>query len=210
MINSDIRHDGKIDISGVIQDGSQRSFFPTGLAFYNYARTLYDSSFTFEELVEEYFSCAFGEDWRKFYDYLKRLGEAFDHEYLCGDKYKGSDHSEWYAPEQVERLKTAYGIIEEGRALIKEHYDSDYRVRTVSVRLLEFHARYAELFADALCLKAVGDDDGAMALCEKMRDECGKREIEFERWYDHGMFFEFVMGLFKSRTVMKLEQIDAI
>ena len=83
-------------------------------------------------------------------------------------------------------------------------------MRTVSVRLLEFHARYAELFADALCLKAVGDDEGAMKLCDKMCEECGKREIEFERWYDHGMFFEFIYGIFKSRPVMKLDEIDLV
>ncbi|MBE6644579.1 MAG: DUF4838 domain-containing protein [Ruminococcaceae bacterium] len=210
IINKDIKFYERNNIHGVIEDGSQRSFFPTGLAFYTYARTLYDCTLSFEEIAEDYFSCAFGEDWRKFYDYLDRLGKAFGHDYLSGDKNKGTDHSEWYDPSQVESIKKAYGIIEEGRELIKEHYNSDHRVRTVSVRLLEFHARYAELFANALCLKAVGDDEGAIALGEKMRDECGRREIEFERWYDHGMYFEFIKGILNSRTVMKLEDIDRL
>jgi len=210
IINEDIKFYKRNNIHGVIEDGSQRSFFPTGLAFYTYARTLCDVSLSFEEIAEEYFSCAFGEDWREFYDYLERLGKAFDHEYLSGDKYRGTGRSEWYAPEHVASIKTAYSIIEEGRRLISEHYNSDYRVRTVAVRLLEFHAKYAEMFADALVYKAAGDDENAVRYLEEMKAECGRYEIAFERWYDHGMFFEFISGLLKSKTVMKLSEIDMV
>ena len=79
----------------------------------------------------------------------------------------------------------------EGRELINEHYNSDYRVRTVSVRLLEFHALYSELFADALIEKALGHDEAAMALKEKMKAEVGKYEAYFERYYDHGLDSQF-------------------
>ena len=201
IINEDIKFYKRNNIHGVIEDGSQRSFFPTGLAFYTYARTLYDTSLNFEEIAEEYFSCAFGEDWRKFYNYLERLGGAFDHEYLAGDKYASSGNSKWYAPKQIEQIKSAYSIIDEGKTLISEHYNSDFRVRTVSVRMLEFHARYAEMFANALEYKAAGDDEMALESLKIMRKECGKYELAFERWYDHGLYFQFVGDLLKSKTV---------
>ena len=126
IINEDIKFYKRNNIHGVIEDGSQRSFFPTGLAFYTYARTLYDSTLSFDEIAEEYFTAAFGEDWRKFYDYLERLGKAFDHEYLSGDKYRYSGRSEWYAPEQLNSIKSVYPILEEGKNLIREHYNSDF------------------------------------------------------------------------------------
>jgi len=210
IINEDIKFYKRNNIHGVIEDGSQRSFFPTGLAFYTYARTLYDTSLSFDEIAEEYFVSAFGEDWRKFYDYLDRLGKAFDHEYLAGDKYRGTGRSEWYAPEQLESIKSSYPIIEEGRKLISEHYNSDFRVRTVAVRLLEFHTLYAKMFADALVYKAQGDDENALRILEEMKAECGKYELAFERWYDHGMFLEHINTIMKSKTVMKLSQIDMI
>ena len=210
IINEDIKFYKRNNFHGVIEDGSQRSFFPTGLAFYTYARTLYDTSLNFEEIAEEYFSCAFGKDWRKFYDYLERLGCAFDHEYLSGDKYRDTGRSEWYAPEQIDAIKSVYPIIEEGKALIAEHYNSDYRVRTVAVRLLELHTLYAKMFADALSYKAVGDDENAVRCFEEMRAECGKYELAFERWYDHGMFAEHIKTIMNSKTIMKLSEIDAI
>ena len=91
-------------------------------------------------------------------------------------------------------------ITEEGRALIKEHYNSDVRVRTVSVRLLEFHALYADMFADLLALKAAGKDDEADEFALKFKAEVGKYELPFERWYDHGLYFYAIGRLVKART----------
>ena len=208
ILNKDIKFYGENNIHGVIEDGSQRCFFPTGLAFYTYARTLYDASLSFEEIAEDYFSTAFGEDWRKFYDSLERLGDAFGHAYLCGDENKNTGRSELYNPDKVDSLKTVRGIIEEGRRLIEEHYNSDYRVRTVSVRLLEFHANYAQKLAEVLVLKAVGKDSEAIELFEELTAETGAREIEFERWYDHGLTFRFFDNVIRKSTVMSAVDIE--
>ena len=200
VINSDVKFYKSHNINGAIQDGSQRCFFPTGLSFYTYARTLYDVSLSAEEIAEEYFSCAFGEDWKKFYDYLKRLGDAVGFDYLSGDRNRGTKRSGLYAPNQVPSLKTVREITKEGRELIAEHYNSDYRVRTVSVRMLEFHALYVELLSDALIAKAVGDDKTAAELLVKMREEVGKQELAFERWYDQYMHFYLLNGIEKNKT----------
>ena len=214
VINDDIKFYKANKINGVIEDGSQRSFFPTGLCFYTYARTLYDVSLSADEIAEEYFSCAFGEDWKKFYDYLDKLGKAFDHNYISGDYYRAKHRgaprmprgSSLYAPEKVAALQTVHKITEEGRALIKEHYNSDYRVRTVAVRLLEFHALYADMFADALIAKAEGRDDDADALVEKMKAEVGKYELTFERWYDQVLHFFAIEFVIRARTILSDEE----
>ena len=189
IINDDVRFYKDNNIHGVIEDGSQRCFFPTGLAFYTYARTLYDASLTPDEIKEEYFSAAFGEDWKKFADYLEKLGETFGHEYLSSEANIGTGRSEWYNPEKLSDLKSVADVVKEGRALIEAHYNSDYRVRTVSVRLLEFHADYAEKMAEVLIEKCVGNDEAASEKFERLKAECGKREVEFERWYDHSSWF---------------------
>ena len=201
VINDDIKFYKAHKINGVIEDGSQRSFFPTGLSFYTYARTLFDTSLSADEIAEEYFSCAFGEDWRDFYNYLEKLGDAFSHSYVSGEMNKGTSRSEWYAPEHVPMLKTVYDILPEGERLVKEHYNSEYRIRTVSVRLLEFHIKYSKLLADCFVEKAVGNDERAEKLLEIAKAECGKYELAFERMYDHDLYFRFLTNLFKSRTV---------
>ena len=200
IVNDDVKFYEENNIHGVIEDGSQRCFFPTGLAFYTYARTLYDSSLSADEIKEDYFRTAFGDDWRKFADYLEKLGNTFGHEYFSSEANIGTGRSEWYNPEKLDDLKYVKEVVAEGRKLIAEHYNSDYRVRTVSVRLLEFHADYAEMFADALISKCVGDDALALEKYERMRAECGRRELEFERWYDHAAAFTHFDKWFRAET----------
>ena len=189
IINDDIKFYGESNIHGVIEDGSQRCFFPTGLAFYTYARTLYDSSLSAEEIKEEYFKAAFGDAWRDFASYLEKLGKTFGHEYVSSEANIGTGRSEWYCPDKLEDLRAVKSVVAEGRELIKAHYNSDYRVRTVSVRLLEFHADFAEMLADVLSEKCVGNDEAAIEKIQNMRIKCGSRELEFERWYDHSSWF---------------------
>ena len=45
------------------------------------------------------------------------------------------------------------------------------------------------MLADMLVEKCVGNDEAAIEKYEKMKIECGRREIEFERWYDHFALF---------------------
>ena len=200
LINKDIKFYYDNNVSGVIEDGSQRSFFPTGLAFYTYARTLFDSSLEFDEIAKDYMSCAFGDDWKEFYDYLEKLGDLFDYEYLEGRKPGDPSRSQYYSVEYAKSLEKLDEILEIGRKLVAEHYNSDYRIRTYSVRLLEFHIKYAELFADAIKAKAVGDDDAADALYKKMQEETGKYELGFQTCYDHGLVYYSLDKIFKTRT----------
>lgn len=209
VINGDIKFYKSHKINGVIEDGSQRSYFPTGLCFYTYARTLYDVSLSAEEIAEEYFSCAFGENWREFYDYLEKLGKAFGHDYLEGEKNRGTKNSPWYAPDMLDSLKSVRDIVKEGRKLIEEHYNSPYRVRTVSVRLLEFHAKYSEMFSDLLIEKCVGNDDESIKIMENMMAECGKYELAFERWYDHAVFFGYIKMVTELKTQVSTEELVA-
>lgn len=184
-LNEDVKIYKKYGIKGILEDGSQRCFFPTGLALYVYARTLYDDSLSFEEIAEDYFSFAFGEDWKLFYNYLDELGNTFDHKYMCGKKNEITGKAEHYNPEKVADFENVPEITAKGLELIKSHYNSDYRLRTVSVRLLEYHAKFANLFAAAMIPKCLGDDEGAREKFAILVDEMGKYEQEIEMYYDH-------------------------
>ena len=200
VVNEDIKRYSKNNVHGVIQDGSQRAFFPTGLAFYTYARTLFDTSLSFEEIRDDYMYTAFGEDWKLFYDYLEKLGNAFTHEYLSGEKNKRAGRKDFYDPTVVPSLKTVRSITEEGRELIKSHYNSEYRIRTKAVRLLEFHALHADMLADFYIEKALGNDEAAVEKLEEMKLVLGKYELAFEREYDHCMFYYFLEVVAQKRS----------
>ena len=175
-------------VNGVIEDGSQRSFFPNGFAFYAYARILFDTSLTYEEIAEEYFSAAYGEDWRKFLNYLERLGTAFDQKYLEGERSADREISAYYNPDYLKNLDEADRILDEGLELIRSHYDSDIRLHTASVRLLEYHSEYCRAFAKIFRYKAIGDDEGAMKLYGRLCSDFGRHEEKIELYYDHVIF----------------------
>lgn len=60
-IFEDVRAYRSAGFAGIIQDGSQRSFFPNGFAFYTYAQAMFDKDADFEAIKEDYFSHAYGD-----------------------------------------------------------------------------------------------------------------------------------------------------
>ena len=116
---------------------------------------------------------------------------------------------------KVNKSNTAYSLqdsyayarelddVDTGRKLIKKYYNSDQRVRTVSVRLLEHHADWADMMADAMIEKANGRDDRANEILESLRLEFGKREKYIERYYDHGLAFYSLPAIFNRRATLE-------
>ena len=86
------------------------------------------------------------------------------------------------------------------RELIKKYYNSEHRLHTVSVRLLEHHADFADMMADALIAKANGNDAEASRLYDALRLEFGKREAAIEPYYDHGLAFISLDKIFNTKT----------
>ncbi len=189
-INEDIKAYKDNTVNGIVEDGSQRSFFPNGLAFYTYARTLYDTSLSAEEIAEEYYKAAYGEDYKDFYSYLEKLGELFDVRYMEGGLSQNGNVSAYYNPEFASSLEASLpALLEEGKALIESHYNSDDRVRTVSVRMLEYHLEFCEKLGKMLKCKAVGDDAGAKREYAEFRTSFGKYECAIETCFDHCLYF---------------------
>lgn len=180
----------KNGVNGLIEDGSQRSFFPNGFAFYAYARILFDTSLSYEAIAEDYYSFAYGEDWKKFYDYLHKLGIAFDQKYLECENSANSEISALYNPAYLNNLDEVDKLLEEGAELIEAHYNSEHRIRTVSVRLLEYHQEFCRNFAKIFRHKAVGEDELAMKAFEELCQNFGRHEANIELFYDHFIFTE--------------------
>ena len=176
------------DVDGLIACGSQRSYYPNGFAYYVFARKQFDLSLTYEELMEDYYSHAYGEDWRDFADYLAQLGDVVGVTYMYGRECEDKTISRFYSPTRAARLAEMPAITEKGRQLIEAHYNADHRVQTVSVRLLESHARYAELLAHALYLKATGKDEEAKNyLLQDIAAYMSEQEPIIERYFDFEM-----------------------
>ena len=187
VVNEDVKAYAKHNIQGIIEDGSQRSFFPNGFAFYCYARTLFDISASYDELLEDYFSIAYGEKWKDFYSYLEKISSTIDFKLVEQEKSIDYSISRFYNHEEAEKLHKIREVTSEGIMLIRENYNHPNRVTTFSVRLLEMHAKYCKLFADAMMFKAKGMDQSAWEKFNIFRDTIGKYEAEYQGVYDHGL-----------------------
>ena len=209
IINEDVRSYLANGINGIIEDGSQRSFFPNGLCFYTYARSLYDHTLTLEEIVEEYFSCAYGEDWRKFYSYLEKLRDLIPDKYFQGEMSSDKDVCLYYNPSMAERFLEAERLIDGATALMKEHYNSIYRIQTVSVRLLYQHAEYCKYLVKAGYHKCLGEDKTAHGIYSEMKAVFGEREIYWERFFDYCLMIVSLDKVFNTTSKVKTPEILA-
>jgi hypothetical protein len=188
LLNEDVKLYKDNGFEGIIECGSQRCFFPNGLRFYSYARTLFNAELSYEEIEEDYLSHAFGNDWHRVRDYLVHLEDALPFDFFSRDEARCREDGH-YSPEMAKEIARIRDITKDGRALIASYLDSDHIVRTTMANLLLRHADFCDLVADWMVTKANGEIERAAELYETARDEFGKYEIEIERYFDQGLCF---------------------
>ncbi|MBR2722483.1 MAG: DUF4838 domain-containing protein [Clostridia bacterium] len=172
--------------NALMQNGTQRCFFPTGLAFYAYARVIYDTSLSFDQVVEDYLSHLFGKDWRQFYEFLENAEKLLPHSYLA----LSNGRTHYVDPDMAKHIEENLDrVLAEGKALVESHYNSDLRVQTVAVRMLEYYLVYLEYYAKMMREKALGNDDEAMKIFEAFRNTMGTYEIYIQNFFDQYQTF---------------------
>ena len=85
-----------------------------------------------------------------------------------GEESEDASVSPLFSPKRAKLLESVPYIVEKGKAIVEDHYNSSDRVKTVSAQLLEFHCEYARLLAETIRLKAIGKDDEALEYAFKL------------------------------------------
>ncbi len=186
--------------SGIVEDGSQRSYFPNGFPYFVYASTLFDTSVDFEDLKRDYFTHAYGEGAETVLKMLDELGAAVDFKYYTGKKRM--DGSQFYNPDMAESIKKIPVIIDKYDAFVNEHLNMPYRAQTIAYRLLKYFLEFCREISDALLLKAIGKDEDAKVRHFEALEVLGKHELEIERWYDHYAMSQSMHRIFNNLRVL--------
>ena len=184
ILHEDIKGYNKLGFGGTIQDGTQRAYFPNGFTYYVYGATLFDNSVDFEMLKEDYYSHAYGEDWREVVAYMEKLGEAFDHRFMTGQLTLDESKGNYYNPKAAESMRRVPKINRDFAPFLEAHKNMPLRSQTVSYRVLARYMQYCEGIAPAMILKAYGAGEEAARAFKAFLDDFGKHEIEIERYYD--------------------------
>jgi hypothetical protein len=185
LLHDDVKGYYANGFDGLIQDGSQRSYFPNGLNFYVYAQTLFDTKADYEEIKKDYLSHAYGDLWEEVEAYLTAITEAFDPHYLMGRL----DRNDFYSPENAEKLRTVRSITEKYAPIFDANRIRPHRAQTVAMRLLKRHIEFCNGFADVMILKAEGKDQEAKDAFVKFFASFGKYEYEIDTYFDQYMCF---------------------
>lgn len=197
LIYDDIVALKKNGLHGIVEDGSQRSYFPNGIAFYTYGETLYDSSVKFEDLVEDYFSHAYGEDWKLALEFLEKIRDRLDYAYLHGLKSADPEKGAHYAPEYAAKAAEVPAITAAFAPVIERNLKNKYRATQVAWQLLRYFLEYADGIADIVIYASQGDTENAEKKVGKLLDAFSKHEIYIERYYDHYLTAHCVKGMAK-------------
>ena len=202
LIHDDIRGYRKNGFDGLIEDGSQRSYFPNGFNFFVYAETLFDTNVNYESLKREYFSHAYGEITDDVIAYFTEISETYDTNYIAKNLNAavGGDRSGmcFHAPEKADAFRKVKDITAKYAPIFESHKNMEYRAQTVAMRLLCLHMEYAERMADIWALVCEGKLDEALAAVQSFANDFGKYEFEIETYFDHRMCFYFLDLLMNS------------
>ncbi len=189
LLYRDITGLKKHGLNGIVEDGSQRSFFPTGFPFYVYGETLFDASVSYETLKEDYFSHAFGEKWREVVAYLESLRDRLDFAYLSGLCSADESKGKYYNPQFAQKAAEVSKITADFAAVIAANKNQSSRAASVSWRLLAEHIPFVNGIAEMVEKKALGDQIGMTASAQKLKKEFSEKEIYLERYYDQYLFW---------------------
>lgn len=190
VIYDDIRGLHAHGLRGIIEDASQRSFFPNGFAFYVYGETLFDGQVRFEELREDYFSHAYGENWRVALDYLQSVSECFSFGYLSGRFGNVTRDKNFFNPTQGEKAEKVKPLCDAFASIITKNKNQPHRASSVAWRLLDIHRAFVCGIAEVIKCCAIGDDAGAFEAQQRMMLDFSEREVGIERYFDLYMFWQ--------------------
>ena len=196
IIYDDVKGYRSNGYEGIVEDGSQRSYFPNGFSYYTYASTLFDTSVDFEELKRDYFSHAYGKDWEKVVEFFEKMGKLADFRYFNTKMSKDPSRSGYYNPEIAEDFRKAIKLAEDFRPFVKAHRKAPYRAEALSYKLLDYYLDYCVMILGASIEKAQGNDDKAHELFVKLKETLGIHEPEIELWFDQYMMYVCYWHLF--------------
>ena len=183
-IYEDMRAMPIIGLTGNLEDGSNRHYFPHGFHCHIYAETMVNRDLDYEAEVGDYFSHFYGEDWKAVRHYLRGISDAFEKHYMAGEASEDIERGTHYNPAQAEKFKEVKELAAQARELAAKHMEMPNRPQTIAYRLLSRHAEFCEGLAEVYREKALGHDRYSLELCTEFFRKFGAHEYELTRYMD--------------------------
>lgn len=167
ILAGDIQNIKKLGLYGYISCQELRAFLPNGLPNYVMGYLTLDEEETFEQLMEEYFSAAYGSSYQKAMEYLSKVSDLSDCDYVnsIGARINPALH------EQYKQLLTYAASFS---AFIKEQVQTCKDIHTFFWELLDYHNGYVIRLTKALIALTAGElttaNDAYADFCQYVRE----------------------------------------
>lgn len=204
-IYEDIRSLKYIGLDGFVEDGTQRTFFPNGFSAYIFAETLVNRDVNFEEVLVDYYSHAYGEDWKAVLGCMKKISSCFDFRLMAGEASVDLSVSKYYDPSKAADFKKVLEYTEQCRDLVRLHPTMPTRPQAISWQLLEKHAEFCDGFANVMYEKCQGNNSLAYRKAREFFDAFGRHEVEIERYYDQSMAAKSLLRMVRTEKTIVLQ-----
>lgn len=158
IINRDMASLDRIKMNGMLSCQLLRSSFPTGLPTYTMAKTLWNKKCTFEEIKNDYFTTAFGEDAELVENYLSEISDL-----ACPPFVRGN--LKLSAKEVIER----YTKLKEVVVSFRENHAQKMADASLDWEHLYIHTFMIPIFADVYMARYSGDEDAVQVHSDEFR-----------------------------------------
>ena len=112
--------------------------------------------------------------------------------YFHGLESKDESKGKYYNPDMVQNAIKANKLVKDFIPVIKANLNQAQRASAVAWQLLELSTIHADKISLMTKYLAVGDIENAAGVIKELNDEMSKREVYFERYYDHYLFMRTV------------------
>ena len=176
VIGGDVKRLKQLGLNGYMSCQELRAGLPNFFPNYVLGRTLMDESADVNQLMEEYFSAAYGEDWPVAADHLFRLSSLSSTDYVNG---KGA---RWDG-DMAGRMEAVRELCLDFAPALDAHRTAQ-GWQTPFWEVLDFHREYALKLSKALGRLARGDRERAGESWRDFRDLICEKEAAFQPWLD--------------------------
>ncbi len=176
VIGGDVKRLRQLGLNGYMSCQELRAGLPNFFPNYVLGRILMDESADVNQLLEEYFSAAYGEDWPVAADHLFRLSSLSSTDYVNG---KGARRD----GDMAGRMEAVRELCMDFVPALDAHRTAQ-GWQTPFWEVLDFHREYALKLSKALGRLARGDRERAGESWRDFRDLICEKEAAFQPWLD--------------------------
>lgn len=176
ILYDDIAALEKLGLNGYMSCQQLRTFFPNALPDYVMGLALSGSQLECSDIVEDYFSHAYGSGCGEVMDYLDSLSRLSDWDYFNRKGDRISERVRLSMTEVVNRT-AEFGPV------LKSHRPQG-RLQEEFYKVLDYHREYCRRLAEAVLLLSGNEPEGAWNAWEDWKAYIGGKEEEFQSWLD--------------------------